>query len=364
MHSYINQPTKLLMDAIGEHIVKCDTFSKHPKVIKSFRCMQQISETVPSFISFVNKHTKPLSNDVSSRQEEIILIELYILTRVLSTYAAIPLLVSVLQLNGEFEAAAIINSNAIDEGGGKGKVSHHELLVTSLNIVAKTVGSISITTKLLIAAMEIFSLIKEKVVFPLDDESLWIELQNSLRYMPIHRSELPVALEISRLLTDKMLCYHQHIHKNLLAPMICNPHNKKLLAIATLELAKREAESVNEENGNLSFIGAWAKLARYYQDRIPLHQQKIVNAWAATHNEEEEARIAGWNDRSAEDGHARDARKVALHFLECLKPDELAEVLEQVNQNAIMRLQHWDNLFAALDQLRATSKYQLLSLDY
>jgi len=355
MHIYINEPTRQLIEGIQEQIAKNIDLSQNPKVLDAFAALQRACTQVNSFVEFIETYSaKPTFPDFSS--EEITLIELYLLTRVLSTYAAIPLLVAQLNLNGELDAVSRINSNAIDEGGGKGFPSHHELLVNSLTIVAKSLKALSVSTKLLVSAIRITEVLQDSEKYCLDEEVLWDRLQNDTQYIPIERYELQSAISISRLLNENMLRYHRHIQNTLLQPVMHNPTNKRLLGVAALELAKREAESVNESDRKLSFIGSWEKLTRSYKSQIPDDYYTQANAWAKAHNDEEEAKLAGWHDKSAEDGHARDARIVAMHFLSKLNPMEFTSVLEQVTVNANLRLSHWNSLVAELNSMKHIHK--------
>lgn len=359
MNDYINTPTQQLINDVEMHIDSQVGLSQHSSVLQAFRSLQNISKVVPGFVQFIAEQLGNYSSQTSLNQRELALIEIHLILRTLSTYAAIPTLVGQLQLIGEFEAVERINSNAIDEGGGKGNPSHHELLNTSLSIVAHHLGGIPVTTKRLAAAIQIYELRKTNSDYEtLKDDALWEQLMADNQYLPIQKEELPLAVEIAGFLNDDILRYHRHIQKTILVPAMMHPFNKKLLALATLELAKREAESVDEKDGNLSFIGAWEQLTQSFQNSLSPDELKQANAWAAAHNDEEEARKAGWQDRSAEDGHARDAREVALYFLRPLNPVEFAEVLEQVTENARLRLQHWDYLVASLNELRSTSDYQ------
>jgi len=336
-YQYINSPTKQLMDAIGQHVADHCDLSQHPKVIQALESLQRVSEEVPSFVHFIDDYIRFSSNQAGFGQREITLIEMYLIMRVLSTYMTIPVLVGHLHLIGEYEAAARINSNAIDESGGKGNPSHHELLVNSLNIAAKSIGGLPVTTKRLLAAIQIYELRNTASKIG-DSEVLWARLKNDSQYLSIQKEELPLVIKIAELLDGNMLRYHRHIHKTLLIPTMLEPSNKQILALATLELAKREAESVDEKEANLSFIGTWERLIRFYGSRFHPDEYKMANAWAAAHNDGEEAKKGGWVDRSAEDGHARDARCIAL------------QVLEQVTENAVLRLQHWDYLVTSLNK--------------
>src|SRR5687767_5473146 len=156
-YNYINTPTQLLIEAIGNYISEKDELSRDPRVVQAFQALQEISEKVPSFVQYVEESMD--RNHAGFSQKELTFIELYLMLRVLSTYTTIPVLVGYLHLCGEYEAAALINSNAIDEGGGKGNPSHHELMINSLNIVARQLGSLQVTSKHLVTAIRIYELI-------------------------------------------------------------------------------------------------------------------------------------------------------------------------------------------------------------
>ena len=355
-YNYINTPTRLLIEAIGTYISEKDELFQHPRVVQAFQALQEISEKVPSFVRYVEESIN--RNHSGFSQKELTLMELYLMLRVLSTYTTIPVLVGHLQLCGEYEAAALINSNAIDEGGGKGNPSHHALMVNSLNIVARQLGSLPVTSKHLVAAIRIYELIPRTTGAKISDhEALWALLQSDAQYIPIQKTELHLAVEIAEMLDENMLQYHRHIQETLLTPTRSRIISKQTLAMAALELAKREAESVDEKENNLSFIGAWEKLIQYYESHIPPNEYERTIAWSAAHNGEEQAKNAGWYDRTAEDGHARDARTVALHFLKTLNAAEFAETLEQITKNAALRLEHWDHLVDSLNQIRSTTDY-------
>ena len=355
-YNYINTPTRQLMEAIGNYISEKDELSQNPRVVQAFQALQEISEKVPSFVKYVEATIDRNHSDVS--QKELTLIELYLMLRVLSTYTTIPVLVGYLHLCGEYEVAALINSNAIDEGGGKGNPSHHELLMNSLNIIARQLDSLQVTSKHLVVAVRIYELKMGNTDFKTsDEETLWALLQNDAQYIPIPKTDLHLAAAIAEMLDDNILRYHRHIQGTLLTPTMLQIISKQTLAVATLELAKREAESVDEQENNLSFIGAWEKFIQYYKSHLPLEDYEKAIAWSAAHNDEEEAKNAGWYDRSAEDGHARDARTVALHFSNALNATEFAEALEQITKNAALRLEHWDHLVDSLNRIRSTTDY-------
>jgi hypothetical protein len=355
-YNYINTPTRLLIEAIGNYISEKEELLQRPRVVKAFQALQEISEKVPSFVQYVEDNID--RNPSSLSQKELTLIELYLMLRVLSTYTTIPVLVGHLQLCGEYEAAALINSNAIDEGGGKGNPSHHELMINSLNIVARQLRSLPVTSKHLVTAIRIYELITGTPGIKISDhETLWGLLQSDAQHIPIQKAELHLAVEIAEMLDDNMLQYHRHIQETILTPPIPQIIGKQTLAIATLELAKREAESVDEKESNLSFIGAWEKLIQYYKSHLPLADYEKAIAWSAAHNNEEKAKNTGWYDRTAEDGHARDARTVALHFLKTLNATDFAETLEQITKNTALRLEHWDHLVDSLNRIRSTTDY-------
>jgi hypothetical protein len=355
-YNYINTPTRLLVEAVGNYISEKDELSRDPRVVQAFQALQEISEKVPSFVQYVEESID--RNDSGFSQKELTLIELYLMLRVLSTYTTIPVLVGYLHLCGEYEAAALINSNAIDEGGGKGNSSHHELLINSLNIIARRLGSLQVTSKHLVTAIRIYELKKgTRGIRSSDDVTLWALLQSDPQYIPIQKTDLHMAVEIAEMLDDKMLQYHRHIQETLLTPTMVQIISKQTLAVATLELAKREAESVDEKEHNLSFIGAWEKFIQYYKSHLPLDDYERAIAWSAAHNDEEKAKNAGWYDRTAEDGHARDACTVALHFLKALNAIEFAETLEQITKNAVLRLEHWDHLVNALNRIRSSTDH-------
>jgi PIN domain nuclease of toxin-antitoxin system len=359
-HNYINLPTQQLLDSVEEYISHHSELSQHPNVREAFHSLETVSERVPSFVSYVTERLHLPLDCGGLNAGEIIQLEMFMLTRVLSTYPSIPLLVGQLHLCGEYGAAAQINSNAMDESGGKGKSSHHELLISSLNIIAKHLGGLPVTTKLMVAAIQIYELKHKSARKKISDqELLWDQLLREGHYVPISQEELPTAVELAGLLNDDMLRYHRHVHKTLLQPSLYKTSDRRMLALATLELAKREAESVDEKEANLSFIGAWEEIVHFYKNQLSPDEYAKALAWSAAHNDEKEAKKAGWQDRSAEDGHARDARDVALHFLKALNPTEFVQVIEQVTENARLRLQHWDHLVAALRQIRSSFDYEV-----
>jgi hypothetical protein len=346
--AYVNTPTKLLLDAVGNFIAEHHELSQHPQVINAFDSLQAVSREVSAFVRYVAERINASSDPIDLTPRQMTLIQFYFLLHTLSTYAAIPLVVAHLHLIGDYQRAALINANAAGEGGGKGVPSHHELLTNSLRIIAKQVGALPVTAKRLIAAMRIYEL-HDIISSQLEDHvTLWTRLKSHRPFLPISRKELPIAIEIAALLNENMLHYHRHIQKTLLTPTAVESSYKRFLALATLELAKREAESVDEISGNRSFIGAWEQIVESYKDRLTPDAYREAVAWSRAYNSAEEAAKAGWQDTSTVDGHARDAREVALHFLTFLNPSEFAHVLERVTENADMRLQHWKFLVASL----------------
>jgi hypothetical protein len=345
---YVNPPTKQLLDAVEKFITDHNELAQHPQIIKAFDEFQAVSREVSAFVRLIDERRRGASAPADFTAKQITLIQIYMLLRTVSTYAAIPQLVGHLHLMGEYALAASINANAADEGGGKGALSHHEMLTNSLSIIADHVGALPVTTKRLVAAIRIYEL-HDIIGSQLDDPvALWARLKSHRPFLPISRKELPIAIEIAALLNENMLHYHRHIHKTLLMPTMVESSNKRFLALAALELAKREAESVDEPGGNRSFIGAWEQLVESYRDRLSPDACQTALAWSKAHNSPEEAAKAGWSDKSTEDGHARDARELALYFLTFLNPSEFAHVLERVTENAQLRLQHWKFLVASL----------------
>ena len=94
-----------------------------------------------------------------------------------------------------------------------------------------------------------------------------------------------------------------------------NPNDQISLARQSLELAVREASSVDEhDTGKLSYIGAYGLLTDALLGHVPENKRAAVTAWTRAHNDEVAGQSVGW-ESAAEEGHAEDARALALQML-------------------------------------------------
>ena len=131
------------------------------------------------------------------------------------------------------------------------------------------------------------------------------------------------------------------------APVWRNPYDLHWKALRVLELAVREASSVDEhDTGKLSYIGAWGMVVDAMLGHIPYVDRDRALAWTQAHNDEAAGQshwLAGSPRRACDD-----ARGTAVDILKTLNSEAFAQTLEGVTKQGNARLTFWDHVVTAL----------------
>jgi hypothetical protein len=359
-NQYINGATAALVTDLRGLISKNALFADDPAVIDAFSEFSQTCATTPSVVRYLSDKLAKSSNTPCFKERQIEILMLGVIARSSSTYGTIPNVVAHLALIGEHADAAILNENAKNETGDREHTPHPTLLFDCFKIIGEAL-SIDYLTPASYHILRYILIEREKAGGPglqsIDSIKEHI-LRGEPHFPPYGEKDIEVALHYSNLCKSDITQLHSSIvriesrmdDRTVLATAR-NPYDKRWLATRRLELALREATSVDEhETGRLSYIGAWGNVVESLIPQIPPGGYDRARAWTRAHNDEVVGQAVGWSG-AAEEGHAMDARIQAIQMVSSLKPTTFASVLREVAALNNMRLAFWDDIVEELAAL-------------
>jgi hypothetical protein len=200
---------------------------------------------------------------------------------------------------------------------------------------------------------------------PLDVGEVERHLVHSATYVPAHTgADVENAIYFAELAGHRVLRFHNEIlvaesrmdeGTNGLGSR--NPYDRGWIATRLLELATREASSVDEhESGRLSYIGAWELLLANLLGHVSPEDQEALMGWVKAHNDEDCGRAVGW-EGAAEEGHAEDARRQAMKVMRTLDSRAFAVTVREVAKLNQLRLEFWDDVVASMQAGERSGDY-------
>ena len=352
MNNYINKPTAALVTALNSIIQGRSDLRDNAEISEAFSSFKRTSETPPAIVGYIRQKTDPASASAGFTKEQLELLMFAVIARSSSTYGTIPGVVAHLALIGEHDAAATIAANAANETGDRNHTPHptmlydsYKILGDSLNVRYPTPASYHLTRHIIQGRTKLGSNELDSV----EAVESYLKTEN-LHVPPYTTEDITTALYFCHLIRPETIQYHTQIlqtesrmNDTGSAHYERNPYDKQWLATRMLELAVREASSVDEyDTGKLSYIGAWELLVNQLVGHIPQQQHSKLLAWVHAHNDEETGQAIGW-DGAAEVGHAEDARLHAVRIMESLDAPTFASVLNEITALNQSRLDFWQS---------------------
>jgi hypothetical protein len=322
-----SSPLRCVLDDIDSLIIKFHPPERFALSFEAERLRQVYSEPCPLF-TFAEMVARGLTPRVQGAALEALMITLY--ARTSSTYGALPHLVADLAFSGYFVEASILNKNAAEEIGVSQEASHPLLLAKDFFHLSQ-VYHVSLLTPLRYALAR---------TFWKNDE---LERVALARVSKATEEDLRCAQYFSSLLPSCCFEYHEAV-RAIAAP---HHHSSRMIPAQLLECALREAESADPE----SFIGGW----RILYASLMKDTSTPDSLWAFTHHDEAFGRESGWEE-SVEEGHADDARGLALSFLQTLEGEQLTDVIRTAVQLQLKRHALWQSALGSVNHHLTASK--------
>ncbi|MCF4130094.1 hypothetical protein [Methylobacterium sp. SyP6R] len=359
MH-YINGATEQLANDIRAVIESRPDLQNESPVIESFTRFDETCRMPPAIVCYVAEKLSHEANMPAFSDAQLEILMLAVIARSSSTYGTIPGVVAHLALIGEHQDAAILNENAKNETGDRAHTPHPILLYDGFTVIGAARGipalspaSYHIMRHVMIERERLGQSVLHTVEAVKDYFAV-----NDLHVPAYTDADIRVALHYA----DRCDPTITHLHSSIIeaesrmndvpgAAASRNPYDRAWLGVRLLELAMREASSVDEhDTGRLSYIGAWGRVVEHLIPQFPPDQHARARAWTEAHNDEAAGQAVGW-EGAAEEGHAEDARVQAVGMLKTLKPATLALVLSEVAEFNVLRLGFWDRVVADLRRL-------------
>lgn len=349
VNQYINDSVKTLVVSIQDIISRNKALKKNEDIKHALAIFDHTCRISPSTIHFIINKILQADGKLPFNLKQIQIIMAAVLARSSSSYGNIPSVVSHLSLVGAHAEAAILNENVLFGVGNRQSVPHSELLYESFRIIGEAFKVPWLTP----ASYHIFRLISldggvSAGLGTIADVRHFLE--SHAYYLPdFHDEDIEVALHYRKLAGSDIVNLHSFVvlHEAKMDDadvMVSarNPYKKNWLALRCLELAMREADSVDEfKTGRLSYIGCWGLFIEALMPWLPAIKHDRVRAWTQAHNDDLAGQATG-RQGPADERHANDARFVALRMLNGLKPQTFAEVLNGVAELNQSRLAFWD----------------------
>ena len=357
--TYINDATAHLVNEIAVLVSSRDELSSSSAVQESLSRFRHTCSVTPSIIGYISTAIDAAGNRGEAfTSEQLELLMFAMIARSSSTYGTIPGVVAHLALIGEHSDAAILNENAKNETGDRRYKSHPTLLYECFAAIGEAL-SIPTLTPARYHILRYILLQKERQESTWTDaESVRAHLEASGLHFPKYADE---DIAIALYYADRYDPALTHLHSEVIeaesrlneradATPSRNPYDEIWLAVRCLELAMREASSVDDYTANrLSYIGAWGQVVEHLAPKLSPGSRKRATAWSEAHNDEAAGQAVGW-EGAAEEGHAEDARLQAVKMIAALKPEAFSNVLNEVTRLNSLRLAFWDRVVDGLKQ--------------
>jgi hypothetical protein len=362
---YINEATGHLVKDLKAIITRRDDLNSNIGVNENFTNFYETCKMRPAIVDYISMEIEKAGNCRAFSAAQVQLLMLATISRSSSTYGTIPGVVSHLALVGEHADASILNENAKNETGDRSHIPHSILLYECFSVIAEALSVPALTP----ARYHIMRLILLERSGG-DAEALGsIDavkecFQQKEFHVPRHNEDdIAIAIHYANQYGSALTDLHSAVIETEsrftergVTSVSRNPYDKAWLAVRCLELAMREASSVDEhETNRLSYIGAWGQVVEYLAPSLSQDALTRARAWTEVHNDEAAGQAAGWGG-AAEQGHAEDARGQAVKMMETLRPQTFATVLGEVTRLNLLRLQFWDRAVDALKHLAATAE--------
>ncbi|MEG9883391.1 MAG: hypothetical protein V6Z86_01995 [Hyphomicrobiales bacterium] len=362
-NDFINSATRLLVRDFDNLIRSRQDFFESRVVVDSFAAFRRTCATMPSIVGYVDGRIKNAPADrIAFSPEQLELMMLGMIARSSSTYGTIPGVVAHLALVGEHADAAILNENAKNETGDRIHTPHSTLLYDCFAVIGEALH-IPVLTPARYHIMRLILLGRRRTATNLTGvDAIQIYLDNADLHAPNYdRNDIHIALHYANKYGPELIKLHSVVIKaetrldergDTVAER--NPYDRGWLAIRCLELAMREASSVDEhETNRLSFIGAWGQVVEHLAPKLSSCQLERARAWTEAHNDEEAGQAVGW-EGAAEEGHAEDARDQALKVMTKLLPETFGAALDEVTKLNELRLGFWDDMVMRLEAMESS----------
>jgi hypothetical protein len=357
-NGYINGPTEKIVAELDEHIYKRGDLVQSSRVIESFTAFKCMCRKPPSIVEYIRNKTDCANPAAGFTVDQIKLIWLSMVARSSPTWATIQSEPGLLSLTGDHDTAAIINSNAMNETGDKAHRPHPLLLYDCFAELGKALHFDALTPASYHLVRQIHRLRQLRNDGKCSDVNVIYKFLNDRRiYIEHTPRDMQSAIDYADLSPPSLVDYHSQILRDVLglddrgctAPVHRSPYDLDWMAMRGLELAAREASSVDEhDTGRLSYIGAGGMVVDALLGYVPAANRNAVLAWTRAHNDEATGQSVGWQG-AAEEGHADDARITAMDILKTLDPEPFAQTLEAVTKLGNARLAFWDHVVVALE---------------
>lgn len=356
--SYINRPTERLATDVEGLVRRRGDLRESDRVTKALRGFERICRRPPAIVEYVLGKTDPEGAGAGFTRDQIKLVMLSVVARSSSTWGTIQAEAALLSLAGDHDVAAVINANAMNETGDKDHRPHSLLLFDGFAALGEGLQVEALTPASYHLVRHIHRLRRRLGDGGFADAgaiAAYLRMNRiCTRYTPL---DMQVALGYCDISDPAFTRYHSQTLRDVLgledldgiAPPRRNPYDSGWKALRLLELAVREASSVDEDDtGKLSYIGAWGMVVDSMLGHVPPAGRERALAWTRAHNDEATGQSAGWQG-AAEDGHADDARGTAMDVLKTLDAETFARTLRGVAKQGNARLAFWDHVVAALE---------------
>lgn len=358
--SYPNGATAQLDQDIRALIDLRPDLSSDVALNESFTRLDETCRITPAIVGYVANKLQHETNTPTFTDRQLALLMLGVIARSSSTYGTIPNVVAHLALIEEHQDAAILNENAKNETGDRAHAPHPTLLYDCFAVIGEALAIPALTPASYHVMRQIL-IERERIGQPVLQTAEAVEdyfAVNDLHVPAYTEADIRVALHYAGRcdpaithLHSRIVAIESRMNDRSGAAATRNPDDKAWLGVRRLELAMREASSVDEhDTGRLSYIGAWGQIIEHLIPQLPLCRHVRARAWTEAHNDEAAGQAVGW-EGAAEEGHAEDARTQAVTMLRTLKPTTFAMVLAEVAEFNALRLGFWDRVVRDLQRL-------------
>jgi len=387
---YVNDSTEYFINELEKFVSNHENLANNQNVIEALNELKQACTEKPKIIDWLAHRVNSTAPRASLTKEQLELLMALMMFRSSSTYTAIPNVVKRLGAISMHDDAAKINSNAKEETGDKSHEPHPNLLYKNFRLLSETLsphcqaqGETTDMQYLNPASYQMARYIyrlrktESNPAFG-NNEGDFEKFKAASRgklFPACTQEDFKTAVYICNLAPPGIADYHNEVLKRTegcdeygSGRAIRDPNDAFSLVVSVLELAVREASSVDEP-GRYSYIGSYGEIAKQYlsyvrkkvDDGYFLSREATgrvrddIMKWSDNHNDAVTGKAQGW-EASAEEGHAKDACEVALSKTELaieqgLSPDKFAAALHEVTELCRARLEFWNMGIERLESL-------------